>query len=593
MNIVDTEVRVPHPTAVRRPRFGLWLAIFWVLLCVLLQVSVPWLGERFPSFDQQIANMLTGVLLILGALAFVTHGLFGKRYRGWQRLIPLLWLTAVVTLFGMLFRFERFTGDLRPEFSWRFSRPKVLPRPVRPVAAATRATDQVAIDPTNSESDRADSGADPSASSTKIAESTPSGSSDFPQFLGPNRDGVIQNRLFDGDWVTNPPHVIWKQPIGSGWSGFAIVGDRAVTLEQRDDEQWISCYLCETGELIWKEALAGYHFHPLGGAGPRSTPTIAGDRVFAQTATGQVVCLSLADGERIWLADLLEIAGIDQLTSEQAIAWGRAGSPLIVDNRVVVPFYRPAESPENVSCLIALDIATGAPLWEGVGDSMSYASPALLTLAGVRQVVSVNEQSVAGFDPAEGKRLWQFEWPGSSAGPANCSSPLAVGNNQLLVSKGYGGGGAVWEIGLTDGTLKPTELWHRPQVLRTKFSNAVLSQDQEYAFALSDGVLECIQLSNGQRMWRQPRTYRYGQGQMLRVEDLLLVQCEEGDVALVVADSTRFEEVARLPVLRGTTWNFPAISGDLLMVRNADEAAAIRLPTRREQATSSERQAVE
>ena len=166
-------------------------------------------------------------------------------------------------------------------------------------------------------------------------------------FLGSDRNGVIGTREFDADQIPQSVEKLWDQGIGEGWSSFAVAGDRAVTLEQRDELECVTCYRLSDGELLWIVSHEARHENALGGIGPRSTPTIDGDRVFAQGATGRVWCLDLRTGETFWTVDLLELAGWGQVESETAISWGRATSPLIIDRLCVVPFGGPEEMAED------------------------------------------------------------------------------------------------------------------------------------------------------------------------------------------------------------------------------------------------------
>jgi outer membrane protein assembly factor BamB len=145
----------------------------------------------------------------------------------------------------------------------------------------------------------------------------------------------------------------------------------------------------------------------------------------------------------------------------------------------------------------------------------------------------------------------------------------------MLLSKGYGAGAALWRLTAgQDGTITTQELWANPAVLKTKFANHVIHQG--FVYALSDGILECIEFESGKKQWKKGR---YGHGQILLVGDVLLVQAESGDVLLVEATPDKFHEIADFSAIDGKTWNNLCLYGDLLLVRNAEEAACYRLPT--------------
>jgi outer membrane protein assembly factor BamB len=229
--------------------------------------------------------------------------------------------------------------------------------------------------------------------------------------------------------------------------------------------------------------------------------------------------------------------------------------------------------------LVAYDRATGHRRWTAGNEQIAFTTPAAVTLGGREQVLVVNEAHVAAYDPADGSQLWQVDWPGHSNSDASCSQAVPIDDRRFFVSKGYGIGAAVFEIDAASvsaadslpWTVRP--VWQTPQLLKTKFTNVVLHEG--HAYGLSDGILECVRLVDGQRQWKRGR---YGQGQILRVGELLVVQAESGDVVLVEATPAEHREVARLAAITGQTWNNPCLSGNRLLVRNAEEAACYELP---------------
>jgi outer membrane protein assembly factor BamB len=414
-------------------------------------------------------------------------------------------------------------------------------------------------------------------SSAGHADLTATTPEDFPQFLGPERSGWVSGPPLARDWHSNPPRLLWKRPVGSGWSAFAAVNGFAVTLEQRGSEECVVCYEVATGKPVWNHAIAARHESVLGGIGPRSTPTIYQGRVYALGATGILRSLD-SSGKLLWSEDLRERYGITASEDEQTVMFGRPASPLIVDSLVVVPGGGAEGKARN---LVAFDLETGRLVWEaenwlpnGQADQIAYSSPSLANLAGRRQILIVNESTASGHDPLTGRRLWSHPWPGHSNGDASVSQAVAVGANRVLLTKGYGGGGELIELSAGAGDeLTVTTVWKIPRVLQTKFSNVVVHQG--HAFALSEGILECVSLDSGRRRWKRGR---YGHGQILGVGDLLLVLAEEGELHLLELNSEKFVHFGSVPAFSGKTWNNLCIQGKCLLVRNADEAACFELP---------------
>jgi outer membrane protein assembly factor BamB len=409
-------------------------------------------------------------------------------------------------------------------------------------------------------------------------------SRDYPRFLGNGYWAEVSGVELETDWTAHPPQELWRREIGGGWSAFAIAGNYAITQEQRGDNELVSCYKLLTGEPVWTHADA-VRFDPadvqgsLGGIGPRATPTIHGDRVLTQGGTGIVNCLDARTGDVMWSHDTTTKFGAPVIT------WGKAGSPLVVDDMVVISVGAPSESesPNYDSSLVAFDLATGAVRWHAGNRQASYASPVLATLAGERQIIVVNEHWITGHRADDGKVLWEYPWAYEGDGNASCPQPVPLDGDRLFVSKGYGIGCSLLSVRRdAGGNFSVTPLWNPPikKVMKTKFSN-VLVRDG-YVYGLDDVLLECIELGTGAVKWKKRRTPVFGHGQIMLVGNTILVLSETGELALVEATPDEYREVATLQVLddANVTWNNPAFAPPFLVIRNAREAACYRLPLR-------------
>jgi outer membrane protein assembly factor BamB len=526
-------------------------AIWGSVLGAGIIAALQWIA---PSTDHQMANM---ACFVVGLVAILFAGLqlhFWSKCIGHGLRVPVIAMLIVLTHVA-LFRFDGFSGELLPQFKLRLasSAPEL-----RELPSGNRQPDSM----------------------TSSAEESELVSDDQPTsmgFLGNQRDGKVRVRQFEVPTRVEELEIVWAQGIGQGWSSFAVASSRAVTLEQRDDMDCVTCYSLETGELLWMQSHQALHSNPMGGSGPRSTPTIVEDKVYAQDAEGLVWCLDLSTGKTHWSADLLELAGWTQAESEEAISWGRAGSPLIVDGLCVVPFGGPEPNAVAGRSLIALDAETGEVRWTAGADQISYASPRVFTLADQRQIVSVNEKTVSGHRIDDGTLLWEFDWPGQSNGGANCAMAMAAGKDRFLVGKGYGGENALVNVTRDEaGKFAATPVWTTTQFLKTKFTHACV--DGDVAYAISNGSLEAIEVESCQRLWIQPRRSRFGQGQILLVDDVIVAQAESGEIAFVSATRDQYEELSRFPALSSKTWNIPTIAGRYLLVRNDRQAICYRLP---------------
>jgi outer membrane protein assembly factor BamB len=508
--------------------FPLLVIAVEVLALVLIQYAenIEWL----PGAEAFLARFSTvGLGTILLFLWFVFLAPASPTLRRRVGVVGL-----VLVLAGLaLVRVEGVSGDIHFRFNWRWA--------PRADEALPSAASQAAAD------------ADVNLAKTTL--------DDYPQFLGPTRTATLSGVRLARDWTSQPPKLLWRQPIGAGWSSFAVVGGYGVTQEQRGDEELVNCYDVDDGKLLWFHATPVRFDEIVAGVGPRATPTIDEGRVYALGALGHLLCLDGASGKLLWKHDLIEETGA---TLPQ---WGKSCSPLIHENLVVASAGGP-----NGKSLVAYDKADGSLVWSAGDDPSSYSSPALLTLCGVPQIVMIGETVTSGHDPADGRILWQHVWPEDGIASPNIAQPIAVGDDRILLSKGYGIGSTLWQIKRESDRFGVEPIWKR-NTLKTKMTNAVVREG--YAYGLDEGTLACIDVATGNRQWKRGR---YGHGQVLLVDDLLLVQSERGEVALVEATPKAYRELTRATLVDGQSWNYPALSGRKLLVRTEIEAACYELP---------------
>jgi len=532
-----------------------WIARLIIVVTLLFVVAIRLMGRMEdppkPLNDPALRNLLTLIFSFFALLTAWIWNSFRSQYPPLVRRLVFVGPFAAIALGVGMFRFVEFTGSMVPRFAPRWS----AGRPEKSLGKVESNNDSARIDLASTSQD------------------------DFPQFLGPERSCWIAGPDLSRDWEKNPPNLLWKRPLGAGWSAFAAVNGYAVTMEQRGKEEWVTCYEIATGNPVWGHSIEARHDNPMGGLGPRATPTIHNGRVYALGATSVLRCLDGATGNLLWSDDLRKRNGLSASQDESLVQWGRSGSPLIVDKLVVVPGGGKAGKAKN---LVAFDAETGSLAWEsenrkedGAADQIAYASPALATLAGRRQILIVNESTASGHDPTTGERLWTFPWPGHSNGDASSSQPVAIGGNQVLLSKGYSGGAELIELasGSGDPPLAAESKWKNPRVLQTKFTNVVIHDGHIYG--LSEGILECVEVATGKRKWKNGR---FEQGQILGVSELLLVLSEDGELCLVELSPTKFNQLGSVQALRGKTWNNLCLYGRRLLIRNGQEAACYELP---------------
>jgi len=507
------------------------------LLAVVVVSLAVWM-KLFGVIERGVTNALIfGLgLASLGCLAIWLKG-FSRIARRQRRRIFGIAIVLLITPIVLL-RVDDYSGAIVPVLAWRWS---------RPLAAEVEVLDK------NNE-----------VIGVRLTP-TPY---DYPRFLGANRDGIVRGVQLSRNWKTRRPVEIWRRPIGKGWSSFAVVGDFAITQQQGDQGEEVVCLELRTGKIRWihrddvyfQPANAGERVVNFGGDGPRATPTIHEGRVYTLGATGLLNCLSGTDGSVVWSKDILAD------NDAEPPRWGVCGSPLIVDEKVIV-----SAGGTNGKSLVAYHNATGEPIWSGGDDRAHYGSPTVAVLAGVRQALSVNRCTITGHDMETGAVLWRYVTDKNDY--ATASQPVVLSGDRVFVSKGYGVGCAMLQIRHEDGQWSAKPLW-RSRNMKTKFSNVVLRG--HYAYGLDDLLLGCIDLRNGKRMWKRRG---FDHGQVLMVDDLLLVQAEDGQVVLLEVSPRGPRELGRLAALSDKTWNNPVVAGPYLLVRNSREAACYELPT--------------
>jgi outer membrane protein assembly factor BamB len=277
----------------------------------------------------------------------------------------------------------------------------------------------------------------------------------------------------------------------------------------------VVCYELATGRVIWSHTNRVRFSEPMGGDGPRATPTFKDDRVYALGATGILDCLNAATGGLIWTREALSENGLPNTY------FGKSSSPLVVDDLVVV-----TGGMTNSSTLLAFRCNDGTPAWRAGKDQASFSSPALVTLGGRRQILSVNAASVSGHDPKDGLILWEYTWA-NNQWPKG-AQPVVLEGDRVFLSASFNAGCVLLQVKAgADGSLSVAEVW-KNRNMKSEFSNIVARGG--FIYGLDDGILACVDIAMGDRKWKDGR---YGHGQLILVDDLLLVQTEPGPIALL------------------------------------------------------------
>lgn len=559
---------------------GLLIVLWWLIasrarwferIGVVLLMPVAILGAH-ALVDPSIAGGAQGFMAyILGfASCAFAIALWAVASRTLQGRVRYLALIAAFIIVGIAPLVAIRTSGVRGggfDFFWRWTptpeelllaRHEEEPKPLPAIAQPSKAA-PVPITPAAPEAKAAN--APETRNTSKVAEEPkalePIQPSEWPGFRGPNRDGVVHLSPIKTDWTQTPPIEMWRRAVGPGWSSVSVRGDLLYTQEQRGDEEIVACYHVSTGEPVWRHKDPIRFYESNGGAGPRGTPTIHGDRVYSLGATAMLNALDAKTGRVIWAKK----AAVD--THRKIPMWGISSSPLVVDDLVIVAVN---------GTLAAYDTANGNLRWLGPKNAGSYSSPQLMTLDGVPQIVILTSPGAVSVNPADGTLLWEHQWEGGAI-----VQPALTDDGDILINAMAATGG----IGTRRLSVKKSDRgWHVEEKwttngLKPYFNDLVVHKG--YAYGFDGAILSAIDLADGKRKWKGGR---YGNGQLVLLadQDLLLVISEEGEIALVSATPDQFKEVARIPALNAKTWNHPVVVRDVLLIRNGEEMAAFRLP---------------
>ena len=370
----------------------------------------------------------------------------------------------------------------------------------------------------------------------------------WPQWRGPNRDGVSKETGLLKQWPAEGPPLVWKATgAGNGYSSFSIANGKLYTMGVRGDREFVIAFDLATGKESWATP-SGSAFRNDRGNGPRGTPTIDGDRLYALGGNGDLSALDARTGKLIWTKNVLREFGGSN------IQWGISESPLVLGNKVLVNAGGPGAS------MVALNKTDGSVIWKSQSDEPGYSSAIPLDVNGLTQVVFFTAQRAVGLDVRDGKLLWEYEHPSNNV--ANVATPIARAN-RIFISSDYGTGGGVVEIKPDN---KAQELYFTKD-MKNHHSSSVLVGDYLYGF--SSSILTAMKFDTGEVAWKDRSV---GKGSLVYADGNLYCLSENGVVGLVEATPTGYKEKGRFRIQQGNlpTWAHPVVAGGRLYIRDQD-----------------------
>jgi outer membrane protein assembly factor BamB len=399
---------------------------------------------------------------------------------------------------------------------------------------------------------------------------------DWFQYRGSQVDGVSHERI-QCAFPAGAPTCLWRVPTPAGFSSVAVAEGKVFTLVTRELDGPLSevCLAldADSGKELWA-ARVGSAKYPggadsgaadnRGGDGPRSTPAAGGKRVYVYSADMVLQCLDADSGKPIWAKDIIKEFGGENLK------WKSAMSPVLAGSLVFVAGGGAGQS------MIAFNRETGAAAWKTGDDKFTYATPALATLQGTRQVIFMMQSGLVALEATTGKSLWRFAFPHRTA---TACSPVVAGE-VVFCTAGYEIGGAACRVAKTSAGFEAREIWRvkGDQPLGSLWSTPVQKDGYLYGMIsfkrFGRGPLKCVDLRTGAVKWEEPG---FGVGQVLLAGNYLVALSDAGEVAIVEASPDRYKELARFKAVPGKCWSSPGLNRGRLYVRSTKEGACFDL----------------
>lgn len=381
---------------------------------------------------------------------------------------------------------------------------------------------------------------------------------DWPQFLGPLRNGVYSGPPLSTTWPAAGPRKVWQKPIGTGFAGPVVVGERLLLFHRVSDEEVVDSLDARTGAPQWHAAYRTTYRDDFGfDEGPRSVPVVSANRVYTFGAEGQLQALDLATGRRIWNIDTMRRFRV------RKGFFGAAGSPLVEDGRLIANIG--GQDGAKDAGIVAFNAESGAVLWTATNHEASYASPVGATFGGRRAVVFFTWQGLVALDPANGTILFQRPWRSRSQASVNAATPLVVGDS-IFVSATYETGAALLRV---KGNAL-TEVWASDEAMSNHYATSVVHNGTLYGFhgrQEFNPSFRAVELATGKVLWSEDK---FRAGTVTLAGSTLVILREAGELLLADASPQAFRPLARAQILPPTLRAHPALADGFLYVRNSD-----------------------
>ena len=392
---------------------------------------------------------------------------------------------------------------------------------------------------------------------------------DWAQFLGPQRNGTSAEKNLIDTWPAGGPKIAWRTPLGVSMSGVAVSNGAAFTMFQDDASQFVVCLNSADGKERWRTPVAPMYENAMG-HGPRATPTVADEHVFAFTGEGILAALKLDDGKLLWSVN------VPKTLKGKPNEYGVSCSPMATDGLVVV------HSGTDSGAVAAFKIADGKLAWQAGKGNAGYSSPVLMTLGGVTQIVSLTGAVAMGIEPATGKSLWSFPYP--TEYDCNTASPVQLDDHHVLISAGENHGSVILALQAGKNGMTAESVWSslgKDSQLRAEWQTPVIHDGHLYGLDNQGSAgpitsLVCVRLKDHKTMWQKSR---FGKSNLILADGKLFLTTMEGEVVIVEASPKEFHELGRATIME-TTRQAPAIANGHLFVRDDKDVICINVKSK-------------
>lgn len=400
---------------------------------------------------------------------------------------------------------------------------------------------------------------------------------DWSQYTGPLSDNSSPESIRT-NWTAEPPEVLWRKPIGPGWSSISVSNGRLFTQDRRatqaGDREFCVALDAATGTELWARDLDIADYSSISQTdpradGPRSTPTIDGDLLYVYTSQLKLFCLKVADGSTVWSRDFREELG------SANIPWENAASPLLVGDLIYVNSNAGTPGERR---LTALNKLSGETVWSNLNDGLTHATPIHAVIHDVPQIIFLTRSGLVSVRPDTGALLWRLQFSPSATSTA--ASPSVAGE-YVYASAAYGSGTWIARVARSGDTFSASQVTRqRGTAYQAHWSTPVAHQGFFYTVPAPNtgqGRLGCLEATTGLNRWAQTVVGSAGisYGSVIKAANTLIVLTEAGELVLVEMNPEAYTETDKFKILSLYCWNRPVLANGRIYARNSSVASQI------------------